>query len=322
MKKVWATAAFTAAFSVAIPAQASLFGSLLGLDKAKSQTKHPIVLVPGIFAFDTIAGVDYWYQIPAALESQGAKVFVPKINAFDSSAMRGESLIAQLESIKAASGGKIQKFNLMGHSQGGVTSRYVMNVRPDLVASVTTLHSPHKGSPLADVVTGMAPEGTLVGVSFEAFSNAVGNLVNLLSDNKKDQSDINAMLGEFNQAGAAAFNARFPAGVPTDACGQGPASVKIGSHTIRLYSWSGTSPVTTGLDLSDMMFGTTSLAIKDPSDGVTGQCSSHFGQVLKDNYRMNHIDVNNHVLGMVSLFETNPKTLFQNHANRLKNAGL
>ena len=37
---------------------------------------------------------------------------------------------------------------------------------------------------------------------------------------------------------------------------------------------------------------------------------------------MNHIDINNHVLGLVSLFETNPKTIFKNHANRLKNMGL
>src|SRR5690606_15134610 len=127
-----AVAAFTLGGTVS--AQAGLFDFW---NKSKSQTKHPIVLVPGIFAFDSIAGVDYWYKIPAALESQGATVFVPKINAFDSSANRGERLIEQLENIKAASNGRIQKFNLMGHSQGGLTARYVMNARPDLVASVT-----------------------------------------------------------------------------------------------------------------------------------------------------------------------------------------
>lgn len=290
--------------------------------KNESQTRHPIVLVPGIFAFDSIAGVDYWYKIPAALESQGATVFVPKINAFDSSANRGERLIEQLENIRATSNGSIQKFNLMGHSQGGLTARYVMNVRPDLVASVTTMHSPHNGSPLADVVTGIAEPGTLQGVSFEVFSNAVGNLVNLMSDNKRDKADVNAMLAEFNQAGAAEFNNRFPVGMPTTHCGQGPASANVDGHTIRLYSWSGTATVTTGLDLSDALFAVTSSAFDEPNDGVTGRCSSHFGQVLKDNYRMNHIDVNNQVLGLVSLFETKPEALFQNHANRLRNAGL
>ena len=87
-------------------------------------------------------------------------MFVPKINAFDSSAKRGEALIAQLDNIRASSAGKISKFNLMGHSQGGITVRYVMNTRPDLVASVTTMNTPHKGSPLADLVTAvMTPTG-------------------------------------------------------------------------------------------------------------------------------------------------------------------
>lgn len=320
MKKLVLAAVTTVGLSTTMSAQAGFFSSLF--DRNEAKTQHPIVLIPGIFAFDTIAGVDYWYRIPAALESEGATVFVPKINAFDSSAMRGERLIEQLEEVRAASNGSITKFNLIGHSQGGVTSRYVMNVRPDLVASVSTAHSPHRGSPLADVVTGVAPEGTLQGVAFETFSNAVGDLVNLLSDNHHDTADVYAMLGEFNKDGAASFNQQFPAGIPGDACGQGPSEVTIGGHPIKLYSWSGTSTITTGIDLSDALFTITSLAFDEDNDGVTGRCSSHFGKVLKDNYNMNHIDVNNQVLGLVSLFETSPESLFRNHANRLKRAGL
>ncbi|MBC9250327.1 hypothetical protein A9179_08595 [Pseudomonas alcaligenes] len=288
----------------------------------QAQTKNPIVLVPGIFAFDTIAGIDYWYGIPSDLQSQGAKVYVPKINAFDSSAKRGEALISQLEQIRAGSGGTIKKFNLIGHSQGGITARYVMNTRPDLVASVTTLHTPHKGSPLADVATGIAPAGTLQGVAFDVFANAVGDLVNLLSNNKKSQSDIRAMLAEFNKTGAAANNSKFPVGIPTTSCGEGPETATINGNSVRMYSWSGTSKLTNVLDISDPLFGITSLAISEANDGVTGRCSSHFGKVLKDNYTMNHLDANNHVMGLVSLFESNPKTLYQNQANRLKNLGL
>jgi len=303
----------------AVPAHAGWFNWLFGNND--SQTEHPIVLVPGIFAFDTIAGIDYWYKIPTALESQGATVIVPKINAFESSVQRGESLIAQLETIRATSPG-VQKFNLMGHSQGGMTARYVMNVRPDLVASVTTMHTPHDGSPLADLVTGIAPQDSLQGVAFETVANAVGNIVNLLSNNRQDDSDIYAMLSEFNGPGAAAFNQTFPVGLPGTYCGQGPSSVTLDGHNIRLYSWSGTARMTTGIDPSDALFAITGYAFDGANDGVTGRCSSRFGWVIKDNYRMNHLDVNNHVLGLVSLFETQPRTLFRNHANRLKNAGL
>lgn len=303
-------------------AAASLCTAVSASAGTQAQTKNPIVLVPGIFAFDTIAGIDYWYKIPSALQSEGATVHVPKINAFDSSAKRGEALIAQLEQIRAASGGSVKKFNLIGHSQGGITSRYVMNVRPDLVASVTTLHTPHKGSPLADVVTGIAPSGTLQGVAFDVFANAVGDLVNLLSNNRKSQSDIRAMLAEFNKTGAAANNASFPTGIPTTSCGEGPETASIGGNSVRMYSWSGTAPLTNVLDISDPLFAITSLAFSESNDGVTGRCSSHFGKVLKDNYTMNHLDPTNQVLGLVSLFETNPKTLYQNQANRLKNLGL
>ena len=312
MKKLLVPALATLGLCAAMSSQAG----------TQAQTKNPIVLVPGIFAFDSIAFADYWHQIPSALQNEGAKVYVPKINAFDSSAKRGESLIAQLEQIRAASGGTIKKFNLIGHSQGGLTTRYVLNVRPDLVASVTTLNSPHRGSPLADLVTGIAPPGSLQGVAFDVFANAVGNLVNLLSNNRKSPSDVRAMLAEFNKPGAAAYNQRYPVGIPSTSCGEGPETVTLNGNSVRLYSMSGTAPLTNVLDISDPLFAITSFAFTEANDGVTGRCSSHFGKVLKDNYTMNHLDITNQVFGLVSLFETNPKTVYQNQANRLKNLGL
>lgn len=319
MKK---TLALTAALTCSIAGQSQ--AGFLTDYFTYTKTQNPIMLVPGIFAFDTIATIDYWYQIPSAIESRGGKAYVAKINAFDSSVGRGEELIAQMEEIKAASGGKIKKFNLMGHSQGGMTSRYVMETRPDLVASVTTMHTPHTGSPLADLVTDIAPPATIQGTLFSVFANAVGDLVNLLSDNKKSKSDIYAMLGEFNAAGSAQYNVTYPHGLPTTACGNGPSQVTINGQNIKLYSWSGTGHLTNALDISDALFAITGLAFSngEANDGVTGRCSSHFGTVLRDNYFMNHIDANNHVLGLTSLFETDPKTLFKDHANRLKNAGL
>jgi len=305
-------------FTLAPHSNAGLFSNYFSY----TQTKHPIILVPGIFAFDSIAAIDYWYQIPAKLEKQGAQVHVAKINAFDSSAMRGESLIAQMEEIVAASGGSVSKFNIMGHSQGGMTARYVLAARPDLVASVTTMATPHTGSPIADVVTDIAPPSSIQGVLFEVFANAVGDLVNLMSDNKKDKSDIYAMLGEFNAAGAAQFNATYPIGLPSTACGTGSEQVNVDGHNIKLYSWGGTGHLTGGVDISDPLFAITGLIFDEENDGVTGKCANHFGRVLRDDYFMNHLDINNHVLGLVSLFETNPKTVFKNHAHRLKNAGL
>ena len=60
----------------------------------------------------------------------------------------------------------------------------------------------------------------------------------------------------------------------------------------------------------------------EANDGLVGRCSSHLGTVVRDNYFQNHLDEVNQILGLVSIFETSPPTLFRDHANRLKNAGL
>jgi triacylglycerol lipase len=44
--------------------------------------------------------------------------------------------------------------------------------------------------------------------------------------------------------------------------------------------------------------------------------------VIRDNYFHNHLDEVNQVLGLVSIFESNPTAVFRAHANRLKNVGL
>ncbi|HEX2485331.1 MAG TPA: lipase, partial [Myxococcota bacterium] len=118
--------------------------------------------------------------------------------------------------------------------------------------------------------------------------------------------------------GTAAFNAAHPQGVPATSCGEGPAVV----GGVRYYSWSGAGVLTNALDVSDGLLGLTSLFYPEANDGLVGRCSSHLGDVIRDNYFQNHLDEVNHVIGLVSIFESNPKTLFRNHANRLKNLGL
>ena len=103
-----------------------------------TQTKHPIVLVHGLLGFDSVLGVyDYWYGIGGELKAGGAKVYTASVSASNYSEVRGEQLIRDLDNLRAVTGK--QKFNLIGHSHGGPTIRYVASVRPDLVASATLL---------------------------------------------------------------------------------------------------------------------------------------------------------------------------------------
>lgn len=287
-----------------------------------TETKHPIMLVQGILAFDSIAGVEYWYKIPAKLEAEGAKVYTAHINAFNGSVERGEQLIEELDNIRAVDP-SITKFNLVAHSQGGLTSRYVMSVRPDLVASVTTMGSPHQGAPIADVLNNIFPEDSLLGTAYEVVVDAAGSLIDALSGDGVGKGDARALTAEFTSEGAANFNATYPAGLPTTACGEGPASVTLNGHDISLYSWGGGDTFTNVLDPLDYLFGTTGLLFAgESSDGITGSCSSHFGKVIRDDYKMNHGDLINQVLGLHTLFDTDPLSVYRTHANRLKNAGL
>jgi triacylglycerol lipase len=46
-------------------------------------------------------------------------------------------------------------------------------------------------------------------------------------------------------------------------------------------------------------------------------CSAQFGEVLGDDYLMNHLDVVNQMVGLVAPLETQPLTLYREHARRL-----
>jgi triacylglycerol lipase len=294
------------------PANAFWFGS-----SNYTKTKYPIVLSHGMLGFDSLLGVDYWYGIPSALRRDGASVYVTEVSQLDTSEARGEQLLAQVEDIVAISGKP--KVNLIGHSHGGPTIRYVAAVSPHLVASATSVGAPHKGSATADfirqVTPGSAGETLLAGIV-----NGLGTLINFLSGSSST-SPQNALgaLESLNSQGAARFNAKFPQGIPTTACGEGAYSV----GGVRYYSWSGTSPVTNIFDPSDLLLGASSLSFNgEANDGLVGRCSSRMGKVIRDNYRMNHLDEVNQTLGLTSLFETDPVTVYRQHANRLKNDGL
>ncbi len=124
-----------------------------------TKTKYPIVLVHGLFGFDQAFGVfNYFYRIPGELADDGAVVYVADVSAANSSEMRGEQLLSQLETLQALYGHS--KFNLIGHSHGAPTVRYVASVRPDIVASVTSVGGPNTGSPVADAVQTVAPPGS------------------------------------------------------------------------------------------------------------------------------------------------------------------
>ncbi len=282
-----------------------------------TQTKHPIVLVHGLLGFDSVLGVyDYWYGIGGELKAGGAKVYTASVSASNYSEVRGEQLIRDLDNLRAVTGK--QKFNLIGHSHGGPTIRYVASVRPDLVASATLLGSPNTGAPMADLLSTTLPPGSVSRTIVAGFVNALSTFLGGLSGNTDPQNALGA-LASLSTAGSASFNSRHPQGKPTSSCGSGANLV----NGVRYYSLSGTSVLTNIFDVSDPLMGAGSLVFGfEQNDGLVGRCSSRWGTVLRDDYGWNHLDEVNQFLGLRGLFSSNPSSVLRAQANRLKTLGL
>lgn len=282
-----------------------------------TQTHYPIVLVHGLFGFDKLAGIDYFYGIPHALTKDGAKVYVAQVSATHSTEARGEQLLAQVETLVAATGA--QKVNLIGHSHGGPTARYVASVRPDLVASVTSVGGVHKGSKVADLVRGNVEQGSGLESLAVKLADGLTSLIGLLSGGSDLEQDALASLDALTTEGSLTFNQYYPEGVPNSACGDGEW---LASNGVYYYSWTGSSNFSNVLDPTDGAMMVLGLAFDEPNDGLVGTCSTHLGKVIRDDYKMNHLDEINGLLGIHHLFETDPVTLYRQHANRLKQQGL
>ena len=297
-----------------ITAASLLLGANAHAASEYAKTRYPIVLVHGLFGFDSFLGLDYFYGIPGALTQDGAKVFVAQVSAANSTEVRGEQLLAQVKTIMAITGAS--KVNLIGHSHGGPTIRYVAGVAPQLVASVTSIGGVNKGSRVADILRGIVPAGTLSETLVNNAAKAFVALINLGSGGTSLPQMPTAALDALTTVKTQDFNRRFPQALPSG-CGSGPELV----NGVRYYSWAGTMPVTNVLDVSDGALGILSLVFGEANDGLVSACSSRLGTHLGD-YRQNHLDEVNQVLGLRDWFSADPVTLYRQHANRLKQMGL
>jgi triacylglycerol lipase len=309
MKKTFAkwAAMLLLALSLA-PASASATGY--------TQTKYPIVLVHGMMGWDSMGPYEYWFGIPGALRRDGAQVYVAQVSAANSTEVRGEQLLTYVKQVMAATGAK--KVNLIGHSHGAPTARYVASVAPALVASVTSVGGANKGVVTADIMRGVAAPGSYSEAVLTTIVDGIARTIAFLSGDRNAQMSV-AALDSMTTAGAAKFNAAHPQGVPRTACGEGDYQV----NGVYYFSWSGARTVTNVLDPVDGALKLASLAFGgEKNDGLVGSCSSRLGRVIRDDYGMNHFDEINQVAGLVNLFETNPLTVYRQHANRLREMGL
>ena len=112
------------------------------------KTKYPIILVHGI-ALKDFKFLKSFGEIDRILRIQGYSVYKAKIDGFGSILNNAMQLKEEIIKILEIEG--VDKVNIIAHSKGGLDSKYMIENlgMEDSVASLTTLCTPHKGSPIA-----------------------------------------------------------------------------------------------------------------------------------------------------------------------------
>ena len=112
-------------------------------------TKYPIVFVHGI-AIKDIFFIKSFGFIDKNLKNEGYKIYKAKIDSFGTIENNAVELKKEIEKVLQKE--NVTKVNIIAHSKGGLDAKYMIQKldMEDKVASLTTLCTPHKGSPIAE----------------------------------------------------------------------------------------------------------------------------------------------------------------------------
>ena len=130
--------------------QLPAFAPIKRRPRAPGECEHPIVLAHGWMAVDafSLPGMrqEYFRGVREQLRAHGHRVYVSRVSPFATVPRRAEQLAEQLTKIDA------DKVNIVAHSMGGLDARYAITRLglAERVASLTTIGTPHRGTPLAD----------------------------------------------------------------------------------------------------------------------------------------------------------------------------
>lgn len=187
----------------------ALFAGGSGSSSKPLAGSYPIVLNHGFIGWGesdstgVIGIASYWGGMDDYLRSEGATVYAPQIPAVNSSELRAQHLKNKLLYYMAANG--YSKVHIMGHSQGGVDARYMITNlgMKSKVSTLTSINSPHKGTPLADMALSLIPNWLKGAVN--TILNALASVI--YNDSEQDFIDSLASLTVSNMR---AYNASTP----------------------------------------------------------------------------------------------------------------
>ncbi|MCB9568526.1 MAG: hypothetical protein H6710_15145 [Myxococcales bacterium] len=132
----------------------------------RETTRFPTVWVHGWTGFENIGPLEYFFGVRDHIEPLGYPLSVAVLDPYNSSEVRGGQLAEQVDEFMVE--WRARKIDLIGHSQGGIDSRYVISTLGygDRVSALLTIASPHHGTYITDLALGLAPGAAEEALSF------------------------------------------------------------------------------------------------------------------------------------------------------------
>lgn len=166
---------------------------------ASSPLKYPVVLVHGIAA----TGELNFRNVREEFWSRNIPTLAPSLSTYNSSKVRGTQLYGDIRAFMEDTGA--EKVHVIAHSQGGLDTRsMIADYGHEFLATVTTLATPHMGSPVADFFSKTTPD----------FALDAGLHISGLFYGSQRPNDGSAVVHYLSSEAMARVNAEVP--IPTD----------------------------------------------------------------------------------------------------------
>lgn len=142
--------------------------------RREARPQCPVVLAHGIFGFDEIAlgpvRQAYFRGVPTRLQQSGHVVHSAKVSKVAGVEVRAQELARFIQQLPDP------KVNIVAHSMGGLDARYAISKLGlgSRVASLTTIGTPHLGTPVAELGAGLRKILERAGVELSAIGDLTG----------------------------------------------------------------------------------------------------------------------------------------------------
>jgi triacylglycerol lipase len=145
-----------------------------------------IVLVHGILGFREKFGIEYFRGVAEHFREKGLKVIAPTLDPTQGVSARGGQVRDQINGAFAKGDlAPAEKTHILAHSMGGLDSRWMLSPANPAriqqpIRSLTTISTPHRGSPVADLVDSPEKLSAFGGLPFGLSANPLQPILDKL----------------------------------------------------------------------------------------------------------------------------------------------